>query len=126
MILMSYFKNVLKYRRDTTTVLLCSTPSNKDIERISSRRDIRFLVKCKNFTSEQTNVYYVNVSDYSPAALKDINYALYSGKDMEIKKALLASGISVVSEIDDIDFDNPQTSLERVENFELAKSLTRL
>ena len=108
------------------TVLLCSTPSDKDIEEISNHRDVRFLVKCKDFTSEQTNVYYVNVSDYSPAALKDVNYALYSGGDMEIKKALLASGISVVSEIDDIDFDKPQTSLERVENFELAKSLTRL
>lgn len=125
MILMAYFKNVLKYDKTRITVLISSSLSDEDIKIISEHREVKFLVMGNMGELNQNNVIYIK-EDYSPSGLKNINYCLYRGADIEKKQAILASGISIVHELRDIDFDNSQTSLERVENFELAKSLTQL
>lgn len=116
---MAYFKNVLSYNKGETTVLILGKPNQEDIEEIKYHRDIKFLLACDDIGVNGGNILYKKV-DLSPTSLKNINYCLYRGDDLEIKQAILFSGITLVYSLDDIDFNNRQTSIERIDNFELG------
>lgn len=116
---MAYFKNVLSYNKGETTVLILGKPNREDIEEIKHHRDIKFLLACDDIGVNGGNILYKKI-DLSPRSLKNINYCLYRGSDVEIKQAILFSGITLVYSLDDIDFNNRQTSIERIDNFELG------
>ena len=116
---MAYFKNVLSYNKGETTVLVLGKPSQEDVEEIKCHRDIKFLLACDDIGVNGGNILYKKI-DLSPSSLKNINYCLYRGDDMEIKQAVLFSGITLVYSLNDIDFDKKQTSIERINNFELG------
>lgn len=116
---MAYFKNVLSYNKGETTVLILGKPNQEDIDEIKYHRDIKFLLACDDIGVNGGNILYKKV-DLSPTSLKNINYCLYRGDDLEIKQAILFSGITLVYSLDDIDFNNRQTSIERIDNFELG------
>lgn len=116
---MAYFKNVLSYNKGETTVLILGKPNQEDIEEIKHHRDIKFLLACDDIGVNWGNILYKKV-DLSPTSLKNINYCLYRGDDLEIKQAILFSGITLVYSLGDIDFDKRQTSIERIDNFELG------
>ena len=116
---MAYFKNVLSYNKGETTILVLGKPSQEDVEEIKYRRDIKFLLACDDIGVNGGNILYKKI-DLSPSSLKNINYCLYRGDDMEIKQAILFSGITLVYSLNDIDFDKKQTSIERINNFELG------
>lgn len=116
---MAYFKNVLSYNKGETTVLILGKPNQEDIEEIKHHRDIKFLLACDDIGVNGGNILYKKV-DLSPTSLKNINYCLYRGDDLEIKQAILFSGITLVYSLGDIDFDKRQTSIERIDNFELG------
>lgn len=116
---MAYFKNVLSYNKSETTVLILGKPNQKDIEEIKYHRDIKFLLACDDIGVNGGNILYKKI-DLSPTSLKNINYCLYRGDDIEIKQAILFSGITLVYSLNDIDFDKRQTSIERIDNFELG------
>lgn len=116
---MAYFKNVLSYNKGETTVLILGKPNQEDIEEIKHHRDIKFLLACDDIGENGGNILYKKI-DLSPTSLKNINYCLYRGDDLEIKQAILFSGITLVYSLGDIDFDKKQTSIERIDNFELG------
>lgn len=116
---MAYFKNVLSYNKGETTILILGKPSQEDVEEIKYHRDIKFLLACDDIGVNGGNILYKKI-DLSPSSLKNINYCLYRGDDMEIKQAILFSGITLVYSLGDIDFDKRQTSIERINNFELG------
>ena len=116
---MAYFKNVLSYNKGETTILILGKPSQEDVEEIKHHRDIKFLLACDDIGVNGGNILYKKI-DLSPSSLKNINYCLYRGDDMEIKQAILFSGITLVYSLNDIDFDKKQTSIERINNFELG------
>ena len=114
-----YWKNVLTYNKSQTTVLILEKLSEEEIKFIENNKLVRFLVVNQDNDLNSNNVLYVRES-YSPDNLKNINYCFYRGNDKNVLFPVLSSGISI---IDDLSKIGEQTSLERIDNFELATSV---
>lgn len=124
MIPMSYFKNVLNYNRESTTVLILDDDiSDDDYLVMKSQRSVKFIWMATQPCKIESGNILMARKNLSPRDLKNINYCLYSGDDIETKQAVLFSGITLVHSLKDIDFDVRQTTLDRVENFELGKTI---
>lgn len=114
-----YWKNVLTYNKSQTTVLVLEKLSEEEIKFIENNKLVRFLLVNQDNNLNFSNGLYVR-EGYSPDNLKNINYCFYRGNDKNVLFPVLSSGISV---IDDLSKIGEQTSLERIDNFELATSI---
>lgn len=117
-----YWKNVLNYNRNQVTCLLLEEISTEDLNFINDNFWINFITYQKPKNKKPLNLFFKNGElKYSPAELKDINYALYMGKDKNIIYPLLASGITIITKLDSLEL---QTPIERVDNFSRLDNLT--
>lgn len=117
-----YWKNVLNYNRNQVTCLLLKEISTEDLNFIENNFWINFITYQKPKNEKPLNLFFKNEElKYSPIELKDINYALYMGKDKNIIYPLWASGITIIAKLDSLELQAP---IERVDNFSRLDNLT--
>lgn len=117
-----YWKNVLNYNRNQVTCLLLEEITIENLDFINDNFWINFITYQKPKNEKPLNLFFKNGElKYSPAELKDINYALYIGKDKNIIYPLWASGITIITKLDSLEL---QTPIERVDNFSRLDNLT--
>jgi hypothetical protein len=94
----------------------------EDFNFIENNFWINFITYQKPENEKPLNLFFKNGElKYSPTELKDINYALYTGKDKNIICPLWASGITIIDKLEPLEL---QTSIERVDNFSRLDNLT--
>lgn len=117
-----YWKNVLNYNRNQVTCLLLEEITAEDFNFIEDNFWINFITYEKPKNVKPLNLFFKNGElKYSPFELKDINYALYMGKDKNIIYPLWASGITIITKLDSLELQAP---IERVNNFSRLDNLT--
>ena len=117
-----YWKNVLNYNRNQVTCLLLEEITVEDLNFIEDNFWINFITYQKPKNEKSLNLFFKNGElKYSPTELKDINYALYMGKDKNIIYPLWASGITIITKLDSLELQAP---IERVDNFSRLDNLT--
>ena len=117
-----YWKNVLNYNRNQVTCLLLEEITTEDLNFIKDNFWINFITYQKPGNEKPLNLFFKNGElKYSPIELKDINYALYMGKDKNIIYPLWASGITIITKLDSLELQAP---IERVDNFSRLDNLT--
>ena len=117
-----YWKNILNYNRNQITCLLLEEITAEDFNFIENNFWINFITYQKPENEKPLNLFFKNGElKYSPTELKDINYALYTGKDKNIIYPLWASGITIIDKLEPLEL---QTSIERVDNFSRLDNLT--
>lgn len=117
-----YWKNVLNYNRNQITCLLLEGITAEDLNFIEDNFWINFITYQKPENEKPLNLFFKNGElKYSPIELKDINYALYTGKDKNIIYSLWASGITIIDKLEPLEL---QTPIERVDNFSRLDNLT--
>ena len=117
-----YWKNVLNYNRNQVTCLLLEEINTEDLNFIEDNFWINFITYEKPKNAKPLNLFFKNGElKYSPIELKDINYALYMGKDKNIIYPLWASGITIITKLDSLELQAP---IERVDNFSRLDNLT--
>ena len=80
-----YWKNVLNYNRNQVTCLLLEEITAEDLNFIKDNFWINFITYQKPGNEKPLNLFFKNGElKYSPIELKNINYALYMGKDKNI------------------------------------------
>ena len=114
-----YWKNVLNYNKQQISVLVLEDLSDGDISFIEDNKLVRFLLVDQSSGLNLNNVLYIR-EGYLPDDLKNINYCLYRGEEKNKIFPVLSSGISVIRDFSEI---GEQTSLDRINNFELAASV---
>ena len=117
-----YWKNVLNYNRNQVTCLLLEKITAEDLNFIKDNFWINFITYQKPGNEKPLNLFFKNGElKYSPIELKDINYALYMGKDKNIIYPLWASGITIITKLESLELQAP---IERVDNFSRLDNLT--
>ena len=117
-----YWKNVLNYNRNQVTCLLLEEITTEDLNFIKDNFWINFITYQKPGNEKPLNLFFKNGElKYSPIELKDINYALYMGKDKNIIYPLWASGITIITKLESLELQAP---IERVDNFSRLDNLT--
>ena len=117
-----YWKNVLNYNRNQVTCLLLEEITAEDLNFIENNFWINFITYQKPGNEKPLNLFFKNGElKYSPIELKDINYALYMGKDKNIIYPLWASGITIITKLESLELQAP---IERVDNFSRLDNLT--
>ena len=117
-----YWKNVLNYNRNQVTCLLLEEITAEYLNFIEDNFWINFITYEKPKNAKPLNLLFKNGElKYSPFELKDINYALYMGKDKNIIYPLWASGITIITKLDSLELQAP---IERVDNFSRLDNLT--
>lgn len=117
-----YWKNILNYNRNQITCLLLEEITAEDFNFIEDNFWINFITYQKPENEKPLNLFFKNGElKYSPTELKDINYALYTGKDKNIIYPLWASGITIIDKLEPLE---PQAPIERVDNFSRLDNLT--
>ena len=117
-----YWKNVLNYNRNQVTCLLLEEITAEDLNFIKDNFWINFITYQKPGNEKPLNLFFKNGElKYSPIELKDINYALYMGKDKNIIYPLWASGITIITKLESLELQAP---IERVDNFSRLDNLT--
>lgn len=117
-----YWKNVLNYNRNQITCLLLEEITVEDLNFIEDNFWINFITYEKPKNAKPLNLLFKNGElKYSPFELKDINYALYMGKNKNIIYPLWASGITIITKLDSLELQAP---IERVDNFSRLDNLT--
>ena len=117
-----YWKNVLNYNRNQITCLLLEEITVEDLNFIENNFWINFITYEKPKNAKPLNLLFKNGElKYSPFELKDINYALYMGKNKNIIYPLWASGITIITKLDSLELQAP---IERVDNFSRLDNLT--
>ena len=117
-----YWKNVLNYNRNQVTCLLLEEITAEDLNFIENNFWINFITYQEPGNEKPLNLFFKNGElKYSPIELKDINYALYMGKDKNIIYPLWASGITIITKLESLELQAP---IERVDNFSRLDNLT--
>lgn len=117
-----YWKNVLNYNRNQVTCLLLEEITAENLNFIKDNFWINFITYQKPGNEKPLNLFFKNGElKYSPIELKDINYALYMGKDKNIIYPLWASGITIITKLKSLELQAP---IERVDNFSRLDNLT--
>ena len=117
-----YWKNVLNYNRNQVTCLLLEEITVEDLNFIENNFWVNFITYQKLKNEKPLNLFFKNGElKFLPTELKDINYALYMGKDKNIIYPLWASGITIITKLDSLELQAP---IERVDNFSRLDNLT--
>ena len=117
-----YWKNVLNYNRNQVTCLLLEEITAENLNFIKDNFWINFITYQKPGNEKPLNLFFKNGElKYSPIELKNINYALYMGKDKNIIYPLWASGITIITKLESLELQAP---IERVDNFSRLDNLT--
>lgn len=117
-----YWKNVLNYNRNQVTCLLLEGITAENLNFIENNFWINFITYQKPGNEKPLNLFFKNGElEYSPIELKNINYALYMGKDKNIIYPLWASGITIITKLESLELQAP---IERVDNFSRLDNLT--
>ena len=117
-----YWKNVLNYNRNQVTCLLLEEITAEDLNFIKDNFWINFITYQEPGNEKPLNLFFKNGElKYSPIELKNINYALYMGKDKNIIYPLWASGITIITKLESLELQAP---IERVDNFSRLDNLT--
>lgn len=117
---MAYWPNVLNYDK-TKLYILClkSRLTRAELEYIKNHPYHEYIFFDFRHRLNFSHVLYKQ-EDFSPQGLKNINFCLTDDSNIEERGFLLASGISIIHNFEQI---KTQDSLERINNFEKAKDL---
>ena len=117
---MAYWPNVLNYDKTKLHILcLKSHLTWMELEYIKNHPYHEYIFFDSRYRLNFNHVLY-RQEDFSPQGLKNINFCLSDDSNIKEREVLLASGISIIHDFEQI---KTQDSLERINNFEKAKDL---